>query len=120
MSKENLIYNCSGEEYWEKLYQKEYNRLSLFEGRHGKYVGEIINGEIFNSKKGEYLGEIYKGRLIVAKSKIGKSKIKGNFMGQPFDRMGHVCSIRMPKIEIPEGYEDFKIGFSRNNSNKIS
>ncbi len=110
MSIENLVYNCSGKDYWEKLYQEDYKRLCLYEGHHGKYVGEVIDNEIFNSRTGEYLGEIYMERLIVDKSKIGKVKIKGNFMFHPFGRMGHACIPRLPKIEIPKGYEDFTVG----------
>lgn len=110
MSIENLIYNCSGVEYWEKLYQENYQRLCLYKGHHGKYVGEIIDYEIFNSNTGEYLGEIYKGRLLVNKSKIGKVKIKGQFMFGPFSRMGHACIPKVSKIEIPKGYEDFTVG----------
>lgn len=110
MSIENLIYNCSGTEYWEKLYQEDYQRLCLYEGHHGRYVGEIIDDEIFNSQTGEYLGEIYNERLIVDKSKIDKVKIKGNSMFCPFRRMGHACIPKEPKIDIPQGYEDFTVG----------
>lgn len=110
MSIENLIYNCSGVEYWEKLYIENYQRLCLYEGHHGKYVGEIIDDEIFNSNTGEYLGEIYKGRLIVDKSKIGKVKIKGQCMFHPSGRMGHACIPKVPKIKIPEGYQEFTVG----------
>ena len=110
MSIENLIYNCSGVEYWEKLYKEDCQRLCLYEGHHGKYVGEIIDDEIFNSNPGEYLGEIYNERLIVDKSKIRKVKIKGNFMFHPFCRMGLACIPKVSKIEIPVGYEDFTVG----------
>lgn len=110
MSKENLIYNCSGKEYWEKLYNEGYEKLCLYEGHHGRYIGEIINNEVYDSKKGNYLGEIYKNRLIVDKSKIGKSKIKGNFMFCGSSRMGHACIPNEKEIQIPEGYEDFIVG----------
>jgi hypothetical protein len=110
MSIENLIYNCSGTEYWEKIYQDDYQRLCLHEGHHGKYVGEIIDNEIFNSNTGDYLGEIFEERLIVDMSKIGKVKIKGNFMFHPTSRMGHACIPKVSKLEIPSGYEDFTAG----------
>ncbi|WP_338433325.1 hypothetical protein [Clostridium tyrobutyricum] len=110
MSKEKLIYNYSGMKYWEKLYQKQYERLCLYEGYNGKYVGEIINDMIYDSRTGEYLGEIYEGRLIVNKSKVDKEKIKGNFMFRASNRTGHRCVKNVPEIEIPKGYEDFTAG----------
>ena len=43
MSIENLIYNCRVVGYLERLYQNDYQRLCLYEGRYGKYMGEIID-----------------------------------------------------------------------------
>lgn len=40
---ENLVYNCSGREYWGKLYHEDYERLCFYERHHGKYVGEIVD-----------------------------------------------------------------------------
>ncbi|MFT8352588.1 hypothetical protein [Clostridium saccharoperbutylacetonicum] len=110
MSKENLIYNCSGVEYWEKLYNEKYEKLCLYEGHHGRYVGEIIDDCVYNSKTGKYLGEIYNGRLIVDKSKVGKDKIEGNLMFRGSNRMGHACIAKASKINMPKGYEDFIVG----------
>ena len=69
MSIENLIYSCSGVDYWELLYQEDYNRLCLYEGHHGRYICKVIDNHVFNFQTGEYLGEIYQNRLIVDKSK---------------------------------------------------
>lgn len=110
MSKENLIYNCSGTEYWQKVYQEGYKKLCLYEGYYGEYVGEIIDDKIYNSNTGEYLGEIYEDRLIVDKGKIGKDKIEGNRMFRGGKRMGNKSKTKVSKIEIPNGYEDFTVG----------
>jgi hypothetical protein len=107
VSIENLIFNCSGVDYWEKLYHEDYKKICLYEGHHGRYVGEIINDIVYNSKTGEYLGEIYKDRLIVDISKIDRCKIKGNFMFRASNRTGHACVSKKTKFEIPKGYEDF-------------
>lgn len=112
MSIENLVYNCGGIDYWELIYQDDDNRLCLYEGHHGQYVGEVIDNQVYNTKTGEYLGEFYEGRLIVDKSKIGKEKIKSNFMFLGFGRMGHACIPKKPPIAIPQGYMEFTVGLS--------
>lgn len=110
MNKENLIYNCSGVEYWEKLYHESYKKICLYEGHYGRYVGEIIDDIVYNSNTGEYLGEIFKDRLIVDTKKVGKDKIKGIFMFRASNRTGHACISKVPKKEMPKGYEDFTVG----------
>lgn len=108
MSIENLIYNYSGKEYYERV-EKE-NGTFLHEGHHGKYVGDIIDDEVYNINTGEYLGEILEGRLIVDLSKVGINKIQKKTNIIRFGRMGHACIPRQQKLAIPKGYKDFEVG----------
>lgn len=108
MSKENLIYNFGGKDYYERVVKED--GTFLYEGRHGKYVGNIIVDEVYNINTGEYLGEIIEDRLIVDLSKVGVTKITANRSKHRFGRCGHACIANAKKLTIPKGYEDFTIG----------